>query len=173
MASLLHWDGTAWSIALTTGDLRGVAARARDDAWAVGYTWNGRYETVIEHWNGHTWTRVPSPNTGTDDNMLETVVALAPDNAWALGRWSGDHVHNLALHWDGTAWTTVPIPDLPNTHNFISRMTARAADDIWAVGHTESYDFATEQMLILHWTAGPGASATCPRSPPGTPRSAP
>src|SRR6266700_2423815 len=43
----------------TSGELSGVAATSATNAWAIGATGTG--QTLIVHWNGKTWTRVPSP----------------------------------------------------------------------------------------------------------------
>jgi len=66
---ILHWDGRAWTqvpspapAGADTG-LSGVAAVSAVSAWAVGDTWpvGGTEAPLIEHWNGTTWTAVPSP----------------------------------------------------------------------------------------------------------------
>src|SRR5271170_3103588 len=61
-------DGRAWTrVPAPGGDhltspqggyLNGVAAVSADEAWAVGGT-NDTGQTVIEHWNGTTWTAPP------------------------------------------------------------------------------------------------------------------
>jgi hypothetical protein len=41
----------------------GVAAVSSNDVWAVGVTSNGGLSaTLVEHWNGTSWTVIPSPN---------------------------------------------------------------------------------------------------------------
>jgi len=70
-----HFDGTRWSIVPTAPvpaghDVRlaGVAFSSASDGWAVGTDTNPGTSTVprtatsvIEHWNGTSWTRLPSP----------------------------------------------------------------------------------------------------------------
>ena len=41
--------------------------------------------TLVEHWDGTTWSVVNSPNVTTDGNQLGGVVALATGNVWAVG----------------------------------------------------------------------------------------
>ena len=54
--------------------LRAVAAFDVNDVWAVGFT-NGRqyqtsnYQTLIEHWDGSSWSIVPSPNQGVSSPL--------------------------------------------------------------------------------------------------------
>jgi hypothetical protein len=42
----------------------GIAASGPNDIWAVGYEETSSYvpQTLIEHWDGHSWSVVPSPN---------------------------------------------------------------------------------------------------------------
>jgi hypothetical protein len=55
-----------------------VAATSVRNAWAVG----GGFRTVILHWNGTAWKRVPSPSlTGS----LSSVAAISSGDAWAVG----------------------------------------------------------------------------------------
>src|SRR5262249_34039288 len=122
-----HWTGTAWSIVPSpllpgTGMLWAVAARARDDGWAVGTTENPAATApragLIEHWNGSTWTQVDTLTTaptGGGRISLWGVVALASDDAWAVGgRGMGlgrggvfGHQSSIGLieHWNGSRWS--------------------------------------------------------------------
>src|SRR5580698_6796033 len=65
-----HWNGQAWKIApspnpggsAADNSLHGVTAVSPTDAWAVGYYSRGGDHTIIEHWNGHAWHAVQSPD---------------------------------------------------------------------------------------------------------------
>ena len=65
-AIIENWDGTRWTAAGHPGirrnkksTLYGVSASSDKDAWAVGTVMRqGRDATVIEHWDGSTWSRV-------------------------------------------------------------------------------------------------------------------
>src|SRR5204862_93380 len=84
---ILHWDGTQWSIVPSPipgtlfNSLNGVAAVASNDAWAVGYyqVYGNTFQTLTEHWNGTSWSIVPSPNPGSN-TYLYAVVALAAND---------------------------------------------------------------------------------------------
>ena len=53
--------------------LRGVVALSPINAWAVGWSSvSGTYQTLVEHWDGATWTVVTSANAVP----AETVLAL-------------------------------------------------------------------------------------------------
>jgi hypothetical protein len=91
-----RWNGSAWR-AVPAADpsslqnlLTGTAAvpgTAR--VWAVGYYRTGANDTqrtLIELWNGTSWTVVPSPDAGTGNNILQGV-AVTPGSGktWAVG----------------------------------------------------------------------------------------
>ena len=66
-----HWDGSTWAaqpfaVPTTGGQLAATAATSSDDAWAVGHTGAASegtgQETLIEHWDGSSWTRVSTPS---------------------------------------------------------------------------------------------------------------
>ena len=71
-------------------------------ALAVG-TYN--HKSIIEHWDGTTWTPVAHPNPGGLRNtVLLSVSAVSPDDAWTVGEYSFGK-RSLILHWNGTTWT--------------------------------------------------------------------
>ena len=75
-----HYDGASWTLVPTPdvgsgpNVLNGVVALAPDNVWAVGYSTAsqkpppGKYDvptkTLIEHYDGTSWSVVPSPNVG-------------------------------------------------------------------------------------------------------------
>src|SRR5207249_2539653 len=77
-----HWTGTRWKVVASpnvngslSDSLSGVAAVAANNIWAVGnyYDASNSQQTLIEHWNGTSWSIVPSPSRG----QLYGVAALA------------------------------------------------------------------------------------------------
>ena len=98
--------------------LAAVAATSASNAWAVGVYTSGPGTPVrgmAEHWNGTTWTLVPTLNPGggtTTYNYLSGVAATSATNVWAVGWYSNSagSVLTLIEHWNGTAWTQVPSP---------------------------------------------------------------
>jgi hypothetical protein len=78
-----HWDGKKWSIVASpspstqTNFLLGVTAVSTTDVWAVGSFRNasGAFQTLTLHWDGTTWSIVPSPSPnassgGPGDDLL-------------------------------------------------------------------------------------------------------
>src|SRR5205823_6465180 len=73
-----HWDGSAWSVVASPNvgsagsGLSGVSTLSGTDAWAVGssITDTGGQETLIEHWDGSTWSVAASPSVSESSNQL-------------------------------------------------------------------------------------------------------
>src|SRR5713226_3906576 len=90
-----HWNGTRWSIVPSpnvgsaSNFLSAVAAVSSSDVWAVGsYYIDDRgsvSKTLTEHWNGSSWSVVPSPNPETSSNALSGVAIVSSSDAWAVG----------------------------------------------------------------------------------------
>jgi hypothetical protein len=127
-----------------SGSLEAVAAVSTDDAWAVGYECLAddcdSHTVLTMHWDGATWSIVPSPNGG-NLGELQGVAAISTDDVWAVG---GSDNGALTMHWDGSNWTVVPNPG-PSTSS-LSAVAAVAADDVWAVGRSPS------GALTMHWS---------------------
>lgn len=169
---ILHWNGTKWaqvpspSPEVTDGSfLQGVTAVSASDAWAVGwfYGYGGENSwTLILHWNGTTWTRLPSPNPAFRGfNVLAGVTGVSASDAWAVG---GDDNGNLIAHWNGTRWKKVASPQV--TSSSFGGVSATSASDAWAVGNSSiSFSFVNG-TVAAHWNGTTWARVPIP-SPPG------
>jgi len=62
--------------------LYGVSAVSGRNAWAVGRHGD---DTSILHWDGTRWSRVTSPNLGSDFNELHGVSVVSTTDGWAVG----------------------------------------------------------------------------------------
>jgi hypothetical protein len=148
-----HWNGARWKRVASPSPssasyLLGVAGLSAKNAWAVGWYADDQRRsmlTLVLHWNGTHWSRVPSPNpgsTGTQQkDQLSAVTAVSASDVWAVGndaprQGSGFHgAHTLALHWDGKRWAhvTIPNPESRYSHPLLGVADA-GANDVWAVG---------------------------------------
>lgn len=160
---ILHWDGATWAVVPSPSPgaenyLRGVVAVSANDVWAVGYystySIGSGSRTLTLHWDGITWSVVPSPNVGTGDNFLYGVAAVSTNDVWVVGNYIGNAERTLTMHWDGTSWSIIsspnPIPE-PGVGTFhLHGIAAVSANDIWAVGDY-SICFSGSRPLILHW----------------------
>lgn len=156
-----HWDGTAWSQVASPNpagsdlnSLDAAAATSASNVWAVG-TYNNEAKatlTLIEHWNGTTWTQVPSPNLA--GSSLQSVTATSASNAWAVGQYSnGSTQQALIEHWNGTTWTQVPSPSPGGATgtNALFSVASISSSDALAVGYYSDNDGATFLTLVEHW----------------------
>jgi hypothetical protein len=174
-----HWDGTAWTATYLrfAALLRGIAAAGPDQIWAVGQRY-GRTDpygdtTLTMRFNGHAWSRIPSPNAlsgnSTDQNWLTSVSAVAANDVWAVGR-DGNHDggpldQTLIEHWDGVRWTIVPSPNPGGSSqdNDLWGVAAVAAGDVWAVGGVGSFlSPGSSSPLALHWDGSSWTQASVP-----------
>jgi hypothetical protein len=157
----MHWDGRAWSrvptpnrsVPSADNELLGVAATSASNAWAVGSTYDhGVTRTLILHWNGTRWTRVPSPNPGGNGyDSLEGVAATSASDAWAVGEYDKGGIDRpLTLHWDGLSWSKVrsPTPSGSYDYAFLDGVAATSASDVWAVGFASG---KPSRSIVLHW----------------------
>jgi len=167
-----HWDGTAWAaqslgVPTSGGQLVAVAVISADDAWAVGNT-GGTGEgtgqtTLIEHWDGSTWTRVPSPDPAGQGNALGSVAAIGADDVWAVGQTVTDSGawKPLTMHWNGSTWSVVTSPD-PAGDSALRAVSAGSADDVWAVGATDLCGHGTGKCttVAMHWDGSSWTTAS-------------
>ena len=161
-----HWDGTSWHVVpgpkfncaseYAVNTLLGISATTTNDVWAVGSQANcanGFSKTLVEHWNGTSWSVVPSPSPGAGDgtDFLSAVVALSADNAWAVGGTADNELGQVPLveHWDGQSWKTVQT-NAPRSEGSFSAVSATATDDVWAVG-ADNFNTYPSVTLIEHW----------------------
>ncbi|WP_433303761.1 hypothetical protein ACQP2F_12945 [Actinoplanes sp. CA-030573] len=145
-AVALRWNGTAWSRqpvptpAGTDTELSAVKAFSPADAWAVGQTaatGSTFRKTLAMHYNGTSWSAVPTPSAGTRTNFLTAVDGVSTRDVWAVGYslnlpYGNKIRQSQILHWDGTAWTQVASPN--NGSTFLYDVAALSATDAWAVG---------------------------------------
>ncbi|HZD00938.1 MAG TPA: hypothetical protein VFA46_12330 [Actinomycetes bacterium] len=168
---LMHWDGKHWTIVPSpNGDgvhsqLNGLAVLSPTDAWAVGSTihppFSGR--TLVQHWDGTSWTIVPSPNPserGIGSNLLD-IAAASATQLWAVGDYDqGDGVmRTLTERWDGTAWTVVPSPTV-REGALLGSVAARSPDQVWAVGWRQQQ--ILQQPLALRWDGARWSTVEAP-----------
>ena len=117
-----------------TGFLPGVWGSGPSDVWVDGEG------GIVLHWNGTTWTAVPSGTT----EFLSVPWGTGPDDVWVVGS------AGTIIHWNGSAWSA----SASGTTDPLFGVWGSRADDVWAVG---------ERGTILHWDGSiwsPVASGT-------------
>ena len=161
LALIEHWTGTAWTIvpapvpSVPAGEtfvgttLNAISARSATDIWATGYTQSGKGTagnsyTLTMHYNGTSWSIVPSPNPAVRSaingvrQQLNGVVEISANDAWAVGNTvdtvSGSFQPNgpIAMHWNGTAWSLATVPAGVTTR--LAAVGANSSGTVWADG---------------------------------------
>jgi hypothetical protein len=161
-----HWNGTKWSVvaspnlSTSSNSLMAIAALSDKDVWAVGTYANsaGSFQTLTEHWNGTTWSVVPSPSPGALNNGLSGVTVVSATDAWAVGSYfinpDPDTLHTKTLieHWNGTKWSVVASPNPTLRTNVLHAVGAVSANDVWAVGNTSRTSNPNSvRTMVQHW----------------------
>jgi len=164
----LHWDGTAWHLALVpdpnlrtigayvTGgsSFRDVAAIAPDDVWAVG---GGGNFGFTEHFDGTRWSVVESPRANLVNTTLVATDGTGPHDAWAVGSGGpGGEVGAVVEHWDGQRRALSALPDVGTRYTTADDVSASSPTDAWVVGQR------WDQALALHWNGTSWRSVTTP-----------
>jgi hypothetical protein len=138
-----HWDGTSWQVIPSANvpgannELYAVTALAPNNVWAVGYWGHAAtgFSTLIEHWDGASWSIVASPNP-SGDNFLSAVSATGANDILAVGRSrnpSTFRTTTLIEHWDGNSWSKV-IGFGVEPESAAYGVAAVSPSDAWAVG---------------------------------------
>ena len=157
-----HFDGTTWQPVghpdpgKFSTSLLGDDARTADDAWAVGSRSDSEYtaRTLIEHWDGSSWSTVPSRSLDVDQSWLTGVSADTATDAWAVGQSEtryGQEQNAIAEHWDGNAWALVPVPAGITA---LRSVAAVSPTDAWATAEgllVNGQRKKTYVSDVLHW----------------------
>jgi hypothetical protein len=122
-----NWNGTSWSTVATPNvgspsfaALNAVTCTSATDCTAVGFSVPSGPafgKTLVEHWNGTSWTIVPSPNPGgAFDSSLDAVSCTSAANCYAVGSYATETAtKTLVEHWDGSTWAIQASPNPSNS----------------------------------------------------------
>jgi hypothetical protein len=160
-----RWNGTSWAVENSPDPggnandnwLFGVSALSAQNAWAVGFYSDGTLDhTLIEHWNGTSWTQVPGPDPACiPGDVINSVTAISPADVWAVGSVTDCFTLNAsaaAFHWNGTSWRE---EFTPNPHGLLGGelrgVAATSANNVWAVGDYPTGQTGHANTLIDHW----------------------
>lgn len=120
---------------------------------AVGYYDNssGHQVTLVERWDGMSWTVVPSPNpSDTQPNRFFGVSCVSADSCAAVGYYGSDPTRTLTESWDGTAWRIVPSPNPGSNEDILFGVSCAFTNSFKAAGYFPGQDWGT------CWSCRPG-----------------
>ncbi|HJT80811.1 MAG TPA: hypothetical protein VJ719_06410 [Chthoniobacterales bacterium] len=168
-----QWTGTSWTAmdvpnvnADRNNTLLGITCVSETDCWTVASYYTGAVQqTLIQHWNGNSWSIVPSPNSSaTENNILYDVSCPAADDCWAIGYHdNGSVFQTSALHWDGNVWSIVTSPNSsPAQNNFLTDIHCVSSSLCWAAGYYDNG--AAYQTLIERWDGNSWAVVSSPNT---------
>lgn len=163
------WDGATWSIVPSpnqtppTGErtldtLVGVSCPAPNDCVAVGNegTDKGTF-TLIETWNGTTWSISTSPNPGRTPSQpylasqLLGVSCSSTDACTAVGgqrQSKRKGFQPLAETWNGGSWSIVPTPEPSSRLNSLVGVSCSGASNVCLSAGTSLLDSGYITTLI-------------------------
>jgi hypothetical protein len=156
------WNGSLWAIvpspntAQQSNALSQISCSGPSACIAVGYSGNLRspltaYQTLVESWNGSTWSIVPSPNVpGTTEDRLNGVSCFSASACAAVGSsTSGPTSQPLFEAWNGSTWTIVPSP--PTDSGGLQGVSCSGPSTCTAVGTVENPNFFVPNQLVETW----------------------
>lgn len=146
--------------------LSAATAVSSNDVWAVGNSFNtstGIQQTLIEQWNGTSWSIISSPNIGPSDSLYG-VAAVSASDVWAVGLGSNSMQipQTLIEKWNGMQWKVVPSPNVKGDQSTLTAVTVVSASDIWAVGGSFNANTDTIQTLTEHWNGSKWSIVSSP-----------
>lgn len=121
------------------GVLHAVSVLALGEAWAVGDqpADDATVEALIEHYEGHGWSRERAPiPRGASDSTLVGVDAVSAGDVWVVGGYSsGGDTLPLIEHWNGSRWRISSSPQVGGAG--LAAIAAASETDVWTVGVAE------------------------------------
>jgi hypothetical protein len=163
-ALIESWNGSQWSIADNPqpGSARdmlfGASALSPSDVWVVGDQEgsDGKFETLAEHWDGSSWTSIPTPDPGPAGNHLYAVDAVSPDDVWAAGMQLGygSPDQGLVEHWDGTKWSVVASPAPASADLVMLTGITATATQVWVAGEADGPESGGQPFIAGYQDGG-------------------
>lgn len=118
------WNGSTWSVESTPNPNGSSEAFFNTDTCTTsGCEGVGTYissvgsaETLIEEWDGTSWSIASSPDPiGVIGNELEGVSCVSSNWCSSVGfEGSFEHYQTVAEIWDGTSWSLETAPEVPD-----------------------------------------------------------
>jgi hypothetical protein len=153
--------GGAWTTSPTgnrgshTNAFLGVACGTTTSCTAVGY-WEvstTRNETLVEHWNGSTWTVSASPNASAGPNQLNGVACASAMRCVAIGQDrplpGSSNVRTLVAEWHGASWSIVASPNPAAYLDGLFSVSCNTITSCRASGYTEAQDNGYYRTLVV------------------------
>ena len=149
--------------------LSSVSCTSASNCFAVGYTSAvaGAHQTLVEQWNGTTWSIVTSPSVSlTDNSDLVSVSCLTASSCIAVGSYvTAGVTQTLAEQWNGTTWSIITTPNVSTTQANLRSVSCSSATFCVATG--DAGNTGSDVPLALAWNGTAWSTATLPSLPTG------
>lgn len=154
-ALVTQWNGTAWTQYATPFSttlnltMNAISGDSPSDVWIAGQATSSGYsgtrtvQSVLEHYNGSSWSQVAVP----DSSGLIDVDALSPTSVWALA------ADGSVLQWNGTAWTVDTTYEIGQG----AALTAVSPTDVWVAGV-----YVNDTLSLANFNGALWTTATVP-----------
>ncbi len=169
------WNGTAWTLIPSADNgskanyLYDVSCFSSTYCKAVGYYFNASNveQTLIESWNGSTWSLMTSPNVGTGTNWLRRVTCFSAFSCKAVGDYqSGTVTKTLVESWNGSIWSVMSSQNVGAGSNELDGVSCFAATSCKAVG-TYYNSSNVQRNLAESWNGTSWTVVTTPNKGAG------
>jgi hypothetical protein len=159
-----HWTGTNWTVQASpngTGSFQsqfsGLACPSVSSCFAVGeYNTSSAQKTLVDHYNGTSWTLVTSPNPGSFAS-LTGIACPSTTFCMAVGGSSTSSADKtLAEKMVGTTWSIVTSANVGSSSTFHG-VACGSTTNCMAVGESVG---TVEKTLAERWTGGAFATLT-------------
>jgi hypothetical protein len=160
-----EWNGRIWApvpnslSGSTSSQLRSISCRSATFCLAVGTYSNipalDDQNTLVERWNGQSWSEIASRDPGSRGNTLDGVACARTTSCVAVGSYAdgSGYAESLVEEWNGRAWTILPSPNPKAAHygSLLSSTSCTGASFCMAAG---SYSYAANHTKTLAEKAG-------------------
>ena len=166
------YNGKHWSVIPSpnanafSNELDDVACVSASACVAVGNanldSEDATWRTLIEMWNGTTWSVAASPSPSGSKDALEGVSCAAANRCVAVGSSinSSGYFQTLAESWDGMHWTTTATIDVSTQDNTLGSVACVSASWCIAVGHYDLEGTGDNQTLAEQWNGSAWSLST-------------
>ena len=165
----------------TAQRLDAIEAISPNDVWAGGTRFHPAISptngvdcwNLIMHFNGSTWSVVPTPDLSTGPVIRNEIYALGATSStdvWAAGEISGlatsvggaFDTQMQILHWNGSAWSHLTPPSIPNAlHASVKDIVAIAPNLVWFFGYATVIG-GTSQPVAFYWNGSTFVNSSLP-----------
>ena len=156
-----EWDGRTWAVVSSplpgsvSNELRSISCRGATFCLAAGTDSSSPalsdQNTLVERWNGRSWSVVASRSPGRAGNTLDGISCATTTSCVAVGSYAGGsgYAETLVEKWSGRAWAVLPSPNPKVAHygSYLSSAACTGASFCVAAG-ASSYAANHNKTLV-------------------------